>query len=203
MTDAARAGQFLGQRINEKQTHEVIGLARGLLADGHLSDHEIHFLHKYLVASEAAQTNPLVSRLVQRVKEAVADGLISEEERTDLTAIMTSLTANDFELGEVLKATSLPLCVPAPALNFTDARISFTGTFVFGKRHECETAAAALGAICGNLTQKTRYLVIGEYATESWKFSSFGNKIMQAAEWRDRGVPINIVSEQHWRKYLA
>ena len=203
MSDTARNGQFLGQRINEKQTHEVIGLARGLLADGHLNDAEIQFLQRYLAASDAAHENPLISKLILRIDEVLADGVVTEEERSDLTSVMTALTANDFELGEVLKSTSLPLCDPAPQLNFSGARMCFTGTFTFGKRTECETAVAALGAVCGSLTKKTGYLVIGEYATESWKFSSFGNKIMQAVEWRDEGVPIRIVSEQHWRKHLA
>lgn len=203
MSDEARAGQYLGQRMNEKRVHEMIGIARGLLADGTLNDAEIAFLHRWLVASEASVSNPLLAMLVDRIQAALADGVIDEDERQDLTGTMQALTANDFELGEILKASTLPLCNPAPHLEFSGARICFTGTFTFGKRRECEAAAAALGALCGSLTQKTRYLVIGEYATDSWKHSSFGNKIMQAAEWRDVGIPINIVSEQHWRRYLA
>lgn len=202
MTDSARAGQYLGQRINEKQTHELIGIARGMLADGHLNDAEIDFIHRWLVANESARSNPLLSLLLQRLEEAMADGVISDDERNDLDSTLRALTANDFELGEVLKATTLPLCNPAPDVDFQNARMCFTGTFTFGKRSECEAAASTLGAICGSLTQKTRYLVIGEYATDSWKHSSFGNKIMQAVDWRSAGVPINIVSEQHWRRYL-
>lgn len=45
-------------------------------------------------------------------------------------------------------------------------------------------------------------LTIGAYATESWKHSSFGNKIMKAVEYRDMGVPLSIVSEMHWKAYL-
>lgn len=202
MSDRARAGQFRGQRIGERQIHELIGIARGLLADGHLNDGEINFLHRWLAANDGARANPLVSRLVTRLDEAMADGVIDEDERRDLQETMMALTANDFELGEVLKSTTLPLCDPAPELRFDGARMCFTGTFTYGTRKECEAAASALGASCGTLTQKTTYLVIGEYATESWKHSSFGNKIMQAVEWRDSGIPISIVSEQHWRRFI-
>jgi hypothetical protein len=55
---------------------------------------------------------------------------------------------------------------------------------------------------CAGLSQKTNVLVIGVYATESWKHSSFGNKILEASEWRDAGLPIAIVSEKHWVRYL-
>ncbi len=61
---------------------------------------------------------------------------------------------------------------------------------------------AERGASSGPLSQKTNILVIGIYATESWKHSAFGNKILQAVEWRDQGVPIAVVSEQHWRGHL-
>jgi hypothetical protein len=60
----------------------------------------------------------------------------------------------------------------------------------------------ARGAISGSLTKSTDVLVIGCYATESWKHSSFGNKIMKAAEMRNKGVPISIVSEEHWKAHL-
>ncbi|WP_235982964.1 hypothetical protein [Sphingomonas albertensis] len=52
------------------------------------------------------------------------------------------------------------------------------------------------------MTQKTDVLVIGLYATESWKHSSFGNKILKAADMRAEGVPITIVSEEHWVGHL-
>ncbi|WP_306752426.1 BRCT domain-containing protein [Paracoccus actinidiae] len=203
MSEEARAGKFLAQRMGEKQIHELIGIARGLLADGQLSDGEIEFLRRWLAANDGARANSLVAQLVSRLHIALADGVIDEDERTDLFWAMQDLTANDFELGETLKATTLPLCNPAAELDFAGSRMCFTGTFTFGTRKECEAAASAMGAICGALTQKTRYLVIGEYATDSWKHSSFGNKIVQAAEWRAGGLPIRIVSEQHWRQFLG
>lgn len=52
------------------------------------------------------------------------------------------------------------------------------------------------------MTQKTDVLVIGMYATESWKHSAFGTKIIKAVDMRESGVPISIVSEEHWMKYL-
>ena len=64
----------------------------------------------------------------------------------------------------------------------------------------------ALGAferrLCGGLSRKTEVLVVGAYATESWKHSSVGNKILQASDWRDQGAPIAIVSEAHWTRHL-
>ena len=68
----------------------------------------------------------------------------------------------------------------------------------FGQRRACEAAVHQLGATTGSITRKTDFLVIGAYATDSWKHSSFGTKIMRAVELRDEGFPISIVSEEHW-----
>jgi NAD-dependent DNA ligase len=115
---------------------------------------------------------------------------------------LSRFTNNNFELGEVMKPTSLPLCDPAPTLTFMGKRYCFTGTFNFGQRKSCEAVVLERGALVGSITQKTNVLVIGSYATDSWKHSTFGNKILQAVEWRDSGLPISIVSEDHWRKHL-
>lgn len=132
-----------------------------------------------------------------------ADGIVDEEEKPELLDTLSSFSRRDFELGEVLKSTSLPLCDPPPALAFRNQRYCFTGTFNFGQRKDCEAAVTNLGAQVGGLTQKTNVLVVGIYATESWKHSTFGNKIMKACEFRDEGLPICIVSEPHWVSHLT
>jgi NAD-dependent DNA ligase len=132
----------------------------------------------------------------------LADGHVTNDERDELFATLQALSAGDFELGEVLKSTSLPLCNPAPDIAFPYRRFTFTGTFRLGMRKDCERVVAERGAIPGPLSLKTDYLVIGLYATESWKHSSFGNKILDACKMRSDGVTISIVSEKHWTKYI-
>jgi hypothetical protein len=58
------------------------------------------------------------------------------------------------------------------------------------------------GASIGPVTQKTNYVVVGTYVTDSWKHSSFGNKILTAVDYRNRGLPISIISEKHWSSFL-
>lgn len=70
-------------RINTAIEH-LLGIAQGMLADGHLHDMEIKFLSTWLDANtEAAQTWPC-SALAARVREALADGHIDDAERTHL-----------------------------------------------------------------------------------------------------------------------
>jgi NAD-dependent DNA ligase len=203
MTDSARNGLFLGAAIADRQVTQLIGIAQGLIADSSLNDAEVNFLHKWLVANDAAQSNPFIATLLRRIEEVLEDGVIDDDERTDLHDTIVALTASDFELGEIAKSTTLPLCDPAPDLQFDGLRYCFTGTFNFGKRADCEAAVTEHGAIAGSLTKKTNVLVIGEYATKAWKQEAFGRKIEKAAAMRDEGTPISIVSEVHWKTFIS
>jgi len=194
--------RFGRERISSRQIDELIGLARGLCADGILNDRELEFLLKWLAANADISEEPVITTLYQRVDDILRDGIVDEEEREQLFEALNGFSDTTFELGEVLKPVSLPICSPPPSLSFDNTYYCFTGTFSFGKRRECEQAVIKRGAVAGSLTQKTNYLVIGSYATESWKHSSYGAKIEKACEMRDQGIPISIVPEDHWIKFL-
>jgi NAD-dependent DNA ligase len=191
-----------GERISDRQVDELIGLARGVLADGKLNQDEVEFIQKWLAANTAISDQPLIRTLYRRVNEVLKDGVLDAEETAELIETLNGFVDRNFELGETMKSTSLPLDEPAPVLMFPGKRYCFTGTFTFGQRKDCERVIVERGGQAGGLSQKTNVLVIGTYATESWKHSSFGNKILQACEWRDEGRPICIVSERHWVAHL-
>ncbi|CDZ60306.1 NAD-dependent DNA ligase (Contains BRCT domain type II) [Neorhizobium galegae bv. orientalis] len=194
--------KFGNDRITSRQVDELIGLARGLVADGNINQAEVEFLEKWLVANSGISDLPILSTLYYRVRDILADGMVDEEERSELLDTLNRFSNRDFELGETLKATTLPLCAPVPILEFEGRNYCFTGTFNYGQRKHCEAAVTDRGATAGGLTQKTNVLVIGMYATDSWKHSSFGTKIMNAVEYRKKGLPISIVSEEHWVAHL-
>lgn len=191
-----------GDRITSRQVDELIGIARGLVADGQVNQAEIEFLQKWLAANAAISDQPIIRTLYRRVNEVLSDNVVDDEEKAELLDTLNRFSNRDFELGEVLKSTTLPVCDPAPVLAFEGMRYTFTGTFNYGQRKHCEAAVVERGATAGGLNQKTSVLVIGLYATESWKHSAFGNKILQATEWRALKVPISIVSEEHWVSHL-
>ncbi|GEO83402.1 MULTISPECIES: BRCT domain-containing protein [Alphaproteobacteria] len=189
-------------RLASRQIDELVGIARGLIADDNLNHAEIEFLQAWLAANLSISNHPVINKLYQRVNAILADGIIEHDEALELLCTLRQFAGSKFELGEVLTSTDLPLCDPPPPLSFAGTRYCFTGTFAFGQRKHCEQAVMERGAQAGALTQKTNFLVIGAYATESWKHSSFGNKIIQACEWRERGLPISVVTEQHWVAHL-
>lgn len=186
-------------RLNDRQINELIGLSRGIIADGKIDQTEVEFLRKWLVANRDVSDNPVTANLLRRINTMLSDGIFGSEESKELFETLKRFSGGDFEFGEVLKSTELPLDEPPPPVVFSDKDFCFTGTFAFGTRHECEADVARLGGRCGSLTRKTDFLVIGIYATGSWKHSCYGNKIEKALKMKDAGVPVSIIGEMHWR----
>jgi NAD-dependent DNA ligase len=202
MKDEELLNRFGHERLSSRQVDELTGLARGLCADGVLNQAEVEFLQAWLAANVGITGHPLIGGLYRRVAEILSDGVVDEFERQELLQTLREFSGNDIEIGEALKSTTLPLCDPAPVLTFPGRTYCFTGTFGYGRRPKCEQAVAERGGVCGSLTRKTDVLVIGVYATESWKHSAFGHKILKASEMREQGLPIAIVGEEHWVKHL-
>lgn len=201
--DEQQLNRLNSDRLQSRQVDELIGLARGLIADGSVNKAEVEFLGSWLANNLAISHQPLIATLYGRVRDILSDGVVDPEECADLLAALTQFTAGDAELGEATKASTLPLCAPAPTLSFAGKQYCFTGTFSFGQRKHCEQAVQARGGNAGSLNRSTDVLVIGSYATDSWKHSSFGLKIAKAVDMRADGAPISIVSEEHWSKSLG
>jgi NAD-dependent DNA ligase len=197
MSDAVN-NRLGGPRIMQRQIDEMVGLARGLCADGFINEAEVLFLQKWLAANAAISDQPLMRTLYHRVDEILSDGAVSADECDELMATLCAFSNSDFELGEVLKSAKLPLCIPPPSVKFFRRQFCFTGDFGFGNRKQCQDAVIARGGEIANVTQKTDFLVVGTYATESWKHSNAGVKILEAVKLRESGFPIKLISESHW-----
>lgn len=202
MDDESYLNQLSNDRLAARHIDELIGLARGLCADGGINQKEAEYLQSWLAASQAALQQPLILGLYRRIESMLYDGDFDAAEQTELYETLIAFTGDRIELGETHLSTSLPLCLPAPNVDFIGKSFVFTGTFMIGQRRDCERLVLDRGGSCGNLTKNTDYLVVGAYATESWKHSSMGNKILKACEMRDSGMPISIVSEAHWKGFL-
>ena len=185
-------------RLDDRLVNELIGLCHGISADGVINTKEAEYLQKWLITNGTITENPLIRNLLSMVNTALEDGTIDEQESTELVETFRAFSGGNYEAGEVTKATTLPFNDPIPELIYSNSNFCFTGTFAFGSRKECENKIAEFGGSCGSVTKGTDYLIIGIYATDSWKHSSYGNKIIKAVEYRDRGVPIKIIGEQHW-----
>ena len=191
--------RFNRKNIQDRQVDTLIGLSKGLVADGTVNQAEAEFLLSWLVQNRHTTENPIIVNLLEKVNNMLEDGILDTEESSELLNILQLISGERSEIGELLKTTTLPINNPMPSIIFKGASFLFTGTCAFGTRKQCQEAIESLGGINANGVTKTlNYLILGTYVTDSWAHESFGRKIEKAVEYRDNGVPLIIVTEEHW-----
>ena len=191
--------KFNRKSIDDRQIDTLIGISKGLLADGKVNQSEADFLQTWLIQSRQTTDNPIIINLLSRVDTMLEDGILDSEESTELLALLRKLTGEASEIGELAKTTSLPIDTPAPSILFSGKQFLFTGTCVYGTRKQCQSAIEERGGInAKSVTKKLEYLVLGTYVTDSWIHENYGRKIEKAMQYRDDGLPISIITEEHW-----
>ncbi len=193
--------RFNTKNIQDRQIDTLIGLSKGLIADGKVVQSEAEFLLGWLIQNKNSCNNPIIINLLDKVSEMLEDGILDDQESADLMDILKSISGENSEIGELSKTAYLPVCKPAPKIHFENSSFLFTGTCAFGNRKRCHEATENLGGIpAKSVTKSMNYLVLGTYVTDSWAHESFGRKIEKAMEYRESGSPISIVTEAHWAK---
>ena len=79
-------------RIRRK-TDEMIGLLRGIIADDVVSQREVEKLAEWLLVNQEATVVWPIDVVLERVGQILEDGVIDDEEREDLRAIISEMVA--------------------------------------------------------------------------------------------------------------
>jgi hypothetical protein len=191
---------FNRARRAERDLSEFLGLAKGVLSDGVVTDSEARHTAEWVASHPAAAEQWPLPALIQRLRQIFADGRVDEEERRDLAELLSAIVGGN--AGVIVgqdAATELPLDTPPPVLVWSDAVYVFTGKFAHGTRADCEREVVRRGGLCNDqITKRTNYLVIGTFGSRDWVHTSFGRKIQKAADYRSKGHQLLIISEEHW-----
>lgn len=185
-------------RIVKRQIDELIGLAKGALLDGKVEQHEADGILAWLHGNmECLDTWP-ASVLYDRLRAMLADGVLDPDEAGELLGLLMQIAA-PAGVGAAPAPSTLPLTAPAPEILYPGRSFCFTGVFEFGSRADCHEAVLARGGEpAKGVTKKLNYLVIGSVGSDFWRHSSFGTKILKAAQYCEEGAGIAIVSEAYW-----
>lgn len=192
------------QQLLKRSCESLLGICTGMLADGYLVNEEIRFLDTWLSENEEIAGTWPGEVICARVREVLADGVISDDERQYLTETLSELLDGTLEQVAATAGmdTKLPLD-PVTFIEVTDNSFCFTGTFLYGTREACEQAILDRG---GEVTRSVRanldYLVIGSLITDLTANTNYGRKIEQAVDLRSQGSRIKIVSEEQWVQFL-
>lgn len=205
MTNEPQLQAALNKRNLNKGVEMLLGMITGMLADGELNDLEIQLLNTWLTEHQDVAASWPGSSIALKLRTILADGVISEQERSHLQSSLQQLAVNDF----AQTGSASPEIVALPFDNnctvvLRESKICLTGDFLFGTRSKCEEISTLAGAILrDSVTGKTDYLIIGTHISPSWAHTSFGRKIQQAMEIQRVGGRLKIISEQRWQSALT
>ena len=88
------------------------------------------------------------------------------------------------------------ICAACQEIEFKDNLFCFTGQSLKAKRKDIADLVVSLGGkFNNNLTNKTRYLIVGNDGNPCWAFSCYGRKVEEAIERRKNGQHLTIVNE--------
>jgi NAD-dependent DNA ligase len=191
-----------------KAIDQLSGICSGILADGEVNEAEARFFADYVRKFSAYEPVWPFTEILARVNRIFSDGHCDEDEREELKGVMEELCGyfNQNNPSETY-STTLPLDNPLPnSIIFPERNFVITGRFAYGTRSKVEEAISKLGGISTSSapTAKTHYLVIGLFASRDWANTNYGRKIERARELRDEiGSGISIISEEHWKQFVA
>lgn len=182
----------------------LFGIARGLLADHQLQDSEIHFLNDWLRANETLSCEWPGSVITAKVREVLADGVITDSERAHLVQVLEQLIGGALvDVAEASHVSAMALD-QVEMIDIPDRSFCLTGEFVFGPKQVCEAAIKRRGGtIATAVSKKVHYVVVGGLGSKEWKHGNFGNKIERAMQLKHEGVGLLVVHEDVWAASLA
>lgn len=182
---------------------QLIGLAAGLVADQVLDDREIRFLQDWLAAHEAIAVQWPGSIIANRIREVLADQVVTEAERQYLMATLEDLIGKKPTTVAAAEHVTELAFDQISDIVFPGSTFCLTGDFLFAPRAECEAAIAARGGLVrSGVSRKTAYLVVGSLGSPEWKHGCFGTKIAKAMDLKSRGATVQIVREELWTAAL-
>lgn len=190
-----------------KAIDQLTGICTGILADGIVSPKEVEFFASWV--QRFAPLEPIwpFTDILKRVETIFADRRASEEECEELRGVMEALCGYTIHADPTeAYSTTLPLSNPLPdPVIFKERIFNITGKFAFGTRKKVVEVIEGAGgkALDSSPTRDSHYLIIGLFASRDWAHTSHGRKIERAVELRDSNSGIAIISEEHWKKFVA
>lgn len=197
---------YRAHAVQARQIDELIGLVKGVLADGAICQGEIEFLLMWMNSNRDVKDEWPARALYPRIAEALADGHVDPNEESEIMSLLLAVVGGNQApaSGEASDATKLPLCSPAPQVVFPGQTFCFTGKFSSGSRAWCENQVHANGGLgVSGVTRKLDFLVIGDIGSRDWLHSTHGLKIKKAVDLREAGIPLKIIGEEHWFNSLG
>lgn len=182
----------------------LLGLARGVLADGVVNEAEARALRDWVEWHPEAMARWPVSVLARRIERIFRDGVVDSEEREDLAELLRRMLEGT--PGPPLRtglAKGLPLDPDPPPVTFPGRTFVFVGRFASGSAASRGRRVEALGGrVDPAVGPGTDTVVVGALTGEDAREGALAEVLALASDLRSRSGRPCIVTEEHWAAAL-
>ena len=173
------------------------GFCKGLISDGVVGEPEVDAFVSMLADNEQLAKNPVVFSVYEKLSNIDFDNLSD----ADIDFIKTLITDFSGAAEDVTTGNSLgnSFFDEISEISLKNKKVVLTGTFSIGTRSTCENFLKTIE--CTPHKQPAGYIdyvIVGDTSSKNWYFESFGRKVELAKDFKNRGFPIKIISEQQW-----
>lgn len=184
---------------------QLLGIVSGIVADDDVHDLEIEFLKVWLGEhADVARVWPGIA-IGRAIDTVLADGHVSEEERSYLMDTLKQLASGDlaFDGPDTATAFALPLD-NVVEIALRDSLVCLTGDFLHWTKAACERLLEQAGGWpTGTVSKNVHYLVVGAKVPPNSMERSHDHTIKEALALQQAGHGIAIISEQRWLESIA
>ncbi len=188
---------------SDRQVNELIGLVKGVTADGSVDQSEVEFLLKWLESNKGSLDKWPAKAIYPRLKAALSDGNLDDSEEEEIHALLAATILENPETAYAQSMVEIPFTHPVPEIQFANRSFCFTGRFQSGSRSWCVSQIIARGGMStSKIDRKLHYLIVGDIGNDDWFRAKQGRKIVRAIKHIELGANIAILREQHWFEQL-
>ncbi|MCZ6473658.1 MAG: BRCT domain-containing protein [SAR324 cluster bacterium] len=202
--DAKQGYAQASTREMERAIDELMGVCRGIIADGKVVPHEADYLVTWLEKHQSIVGMWPASVLTERLQRIYADGIVDEWEQEELAELLGRIVGEKPGFKDAIRlASERAVDFPEPRIEFAGKAYSFTGRFAYGPRSKCVEAVESRGGMFHQFPNlDTDYLVVGALQGKKWELANKGKKIEYVVTTPEARSKTAIISEENWTYHL-
>lgn len=188
------------QRRVDREIAELVGLLKGIIADGVVNEEEVAGFRQWLSDHPSALERWPAKHLSSRLTDMLSDGIIDPDERTELHALFRATAIDGFDPARFGPWSALwdPATMQT-RIRLDERPLAFTGAFAYGTRRDCAAAVVDRGGVVyDSVIDVPMTLVVGRSAPSVPGHARFEDELRRALEYRSNGTPITLMGEEHW-----
>jgi len=181
------------------------GIVKGILADKVINQKEVDYLKKWLSQTKYIPDSWFYRDVRKELKKIATGEVVTPEVKHLLLKFLRTVSGEKADMNPTqLTSTKVPIDNPAPLeICIEHTTFTLTGMFKLGTRSEIVKMIESKGGVFKSHPVSKGVLVIGDFASRDWKYSSHGEKIRRAIELRDKGGKNKIISEDYLKYLLS